>query len=58
MILNDLDHFHKKINITMFDLDHGGALAFPVTDDHMAELVQLLAETDDAQGWLRFEFDC
>ena len=33
--------------------NHGGAIAFPATDEHMAELVRVLAETDDAQGfWL------
>ena len=29
--------------------NHGGAIAFPPTDEHMAELVRLLAESDDAQ---------
>ena len=30
--------------------NHGGAIAFPATNEHMAELVRLLAESDDAQG--------
>ena len=30
--------------------NHGGAIAFPATNEHMAELVRLLAESDDAQA--------